>query len=64
MQDFLCPPVYWVRKQKTSKKKGETKIKKEKQIILTLATLRVIKAGGNGHRKSQETPDLLESKEE
>ena len=25
----------------------------------TLATLRVIKAGGKGHRKSQETPDIL-----
>jgi hypothetical protein len=28
----------------------------------TLATLRVIKAGGKGHRKSQDTPDLLEGR--
>jgi hypothetical protein len=35
-------------------------IKKETQINLTLATLRVIKAGWQGIRKSQVTPDLLE----
>jgi hypothetical protein len=28
----------------------------------TLATLRVIRAGGMGHRKSRETPGLLEGK--
>ena len=42
----------------TINRKGEPKVRNTK--TLTLATLSVIRAGGKGHRKSQDAPDALE----